>query len=43
MQQYPNVSIDLDFSSPRIDLIEDQFDVAFRMGNWMMQGLLLAS
>lgn len=32
MQQYPNVSIDLDFSSPRIDLIEDQFDVAFRMG-----------
>lgn len=32
MQQYPQVTVDLDFSSPRIDLIEDQFDVAFRMG-----------
>lgn len=32
MQLYPQVTIDLDFSSPRIDLIEDQFDVAFRMG-----------
>ncbi|MDA0147886.1 LysR family transcriptional regulator [Vibrio sp. LaRot3] len=33
MSLYPNVTIDLDFSSHRIDLIEDQFDVAFRMGN----------
>jgi len=32
MLQYPQVTVDLDFSSPRIDLIEDQFDVAFRMG-----------
>ncbi|WP_114765393.1 LysR family transcriptional regulator [Vibrio rhodolitus] len=32
MQLYPQVTVDLDFSSPRIDLIEDQFDVAFRMG-----------
>lgn len=32
MQIYPQITVDLDFSSPRIDLIEDQFDVAFRMG-----------
>lgn len=32
MRLYPKVSVDLDFSSPRIDLIEDQFDIAFRMG-----------
>lgn len=32
MSLYPKVSVDLDFSSHRIDLIEDQFDVAFRMG-----------
>ncbi|AIV06109.1 MULTISPECIES: LysR family transcriptional regulator [Vibrio] len=32
MLEYPDVFVDLDFSSPRIDLIEDQFDVAIRMG-----------
>jgi len=32
LQQYPDVEISLDFSSPRIDLISDQFDLAFRMG-----------
>lgn len=32
MLEYPNITVDLDFSSPRIDLIEDQFDVAIRMG-----------
>ncbi|WP_394131534.1 LysR family transcriptional regulator [Shewanella maritima] len=32
MSQYPKVVINLDFSSHRIDLIEDAFDVAFRMG-----------
>lgn len=32
MQQHPLVSINLDFSSHRIDLIEDDFDIAFRMG-----------
>ncbi|GAB2657692.1 LysR family transcriptional regulator [Vibrio panuliri] len=32
MLQYPQMTVDLDFSSPRIDLIEDQFDIAFRMG-----------
>ncbi len=33
MQLYPEVTIDLDFSSHRIDLIEDQFDIAIRMGD----------
>nr|WP_086937590.1 LysR family transcriptional regulator [Thaumasiovibrio occultus] len=32
MTCHPDVRIDLDFSSHRIDLIEDQFDIAFRMG-----------
>ncbi|MGF1722050.1 LysR family transcriptional regulator [Vibrio kyushuensis] len=32
MQLYPDVTINLDFSSHRIDLISDDFDVAFRMG-----------
>lgn len=32
MQQYPDVSISLDFSSNRVDLIEEEFDIAFRMG-----------
>lgn len=32
MQKYPNISITLEFSSQRIDLIENEFDVAFRMG-----------
>ena len=30
---HPLVTIDLDFSSHKIDLIDDQFDIAFRMGN----------
>lgn len=33
MQQYPDIEISLDFSSHRVDLIEDEFDVAFRMGS----------
>ncbi|MGD8171742.1 LysR family transcriptional regulator [Vibrio sp. TRT 21S02] len=32
MELHPDVSIFLDFSSHRIDLIEDDFDIAFRMG-----------
>ncbi|MBD1575763.1 MULTISPECIES: LysR family transcriptional regulator [Vibrio] len=32
MLQYPDVSLEMDFSSHRVDLISDQFDVAFRMG-----------
>ncbi|NKF49926.1 LysR family transcriptional regulator [Shewanella sp. WXL01] len=32
MLQHPEVDIELDFSSHRIDLIKDEFDLAFRMG-----------
>lgn len=32
MARYPDVRVNLDFSSHRIDLIEDEFDIAFRMG-----------
>lgn len=32
LTQYPDVEIALDFSSHRIDLINDEFDIAFRMG-----------
>ncbi|MCH1931177.1 LysR family transcriptional regulator [Shewanella sp. A25] len=32
LSHYPQVSIDLDLSSHRVDLIEDEFDLAFRMG-----------
>lgn len=32
MTQHPEVSVNLDLSSHRVDLIEEHFDVAFRMG-----------
>ncbi len=32
MALYPQIRIHLDFSSHRVDLIEDEFDIAFRMG-----------
>lgn len=32
MLQYPEIVIELDFSSHRIDLISEHFDIAFRMG-----------
>lgn len=32
MRKYHQINILLDFSSNRVDLIEDQFDIAFRMG-----------
>ncbi len=32
MAQHQDVNIELDFSSHRIDLITDEFDIAFRMG-----------
>ncbi|MDW7548888.1 MULTISPECIES: LysR family transcriptional regulator [Pseudoalteromonas] len=32
MKLHPEVSVELDFSSHRVDLINDEFDVAFRMG-----------
>ncbi|MCL9782516.1 LysR family transcriptional regulator [Vibrio sp. S4M6] len=31
-KQYPEVTIQLDFSSHRVDLIDEDFDIAFRMG-----------
>lgn len=32
LSAFPQVNIDLDFSSHRVDLISDEFDIAFRMG-----------
>lgn len=32
MLQHPDITVSLDFSSHRVDLIEDEFDIAFRMG-----------
>ncbi|GEA51390.1 LysR family transcriptional regulator [Vibrio inusitatus NBRC 102082] len=32
MSLYPHVHVSLDFSSNRVDLIQDEFDIAFRMG-----------
>lgn len=32
MKQYPQTQIHLDFSSHRVDLLEEDFDIAFRMG-----------
>lgn len=31
-RQHPELDIQLDFSSPRVDLISEQFDLVFRMG-----------
>lgn len=32
LRQHPNITADLDFSSHRVDLLADRFDVVFRMG-----------
>jgi len=40
MALYPEINIHLDFSSHRIDLIEDQFDIAFRMGQLENAGFI---
>ncbi|MEH6451440.1 MAG: LysR family transcriptional regulator [Psychromonas sp.] len=40
IQQYPDITIDLDFSSQRVDLIEGHFDVVFRMGELADSGLV---
>lgn len=40
IQQYPDIDVSLDFSSHRVDLIEDAFDVAFRMGNLEDSGFI---
>ncbi len=37
---HPEVSIDLDFSSPRVDLISGEFDLVFRMGQLEDSGLI---
>ena len=33
MTLYPQIKVELDFSSHRVDLINDEFDIAFRMGD----------
>lgn len=40
MQQHDKVDIELDFSSHRIDLIQDEFDIAFRMGELQDAGFI---
>lgn len=40
MGENPGVSITLDFSSHRVDLIADEFDVAFRMGELQDAGFI---
>lgn len=40
MALYPDISIDLDFSSHRVDLIQDEFDIAFRMGDLEDSGFI---
>ena len=40
MRQHPQVSIELDFSSNRVDLIQDEFDIAFRMGELSDAGFI---
>ena len=37
---YPDISINLDFSSQRVDLVVDEFDLVFRMGNLDDSGLI---
>ncbi|MPY26128.1 LysR family transcriptional regulator [Shewanella psychropiezotolerans] len=38
--KYPGVSVELDFSSQRVDLLVDQFDLVFRMGQLEDSGLV---
>ena len=40
MKQYPHINVMLDFSSHRVDLIEEEFDVAFRMGQLADSGFI---
>lgn len=40
LQQYPEISINLDFSSERVDLLTQQFDLVFRMGALQDSGLV---
>ncbi|SGY91162.1 LysR family transcriptional regulator [Moritella viscosa] len=38
--QYPNIEVELDFSSPRVDLIAEAFDLVVRMGELEDSGLV---
>lgn len=40
MATYPNISVDLDFSSRRVDLISGEFDFVFRMGELVDSSLI---
>lgn len=40
IQQYPDISVNLDFSSERVDLLSGQFDLVFRMGKLPDSGLI---
>ncbi|MCK8044957.1 LysR family transcriptional regulator [Shewanella sp. 1CM18E] len=40
MSQHPNIQIHLDFSSQRVDLVLDEFDLVFRMGELEDSGLV---
>jgi len=39
-KQYPDITIELDFSSPRVDLIAEAFDLVVRMGRLEDSGLV---
>ena len=40
IQQYPEIQVDLDFSSDRVDLLSGKFDMVFRMGKLQDSGLV---
>ncbi|CCK74793.1 MAG: LysR family transcriptional regulator [Oleispira antarctica] len=40
IQKYPDIRVNLDFSSERVDLLSGQFDVVFRMGKLPDSGLI---
>lgn len=40
LQQHPEITINLDFSSERVDLLAGQFDLVFRMGTLQDSGLI---
>jgi DNA-binding transcriptional LysR family regulator len=40
IQQYPDIRVNLDFSSDRVDLLSGQFDMVFRMGILQDSGLV---
>lgn len=40
MATYPDIQVHLDFTSHRVDLIDDDFDVAFRMGGLQDAGFV---